>query len=72
MKTETFVNINGERISIDIKGLRHGDQVKHVWEQCEGCGCALDAEAFALLHGAGDHKALKCSKCGTTYPVVSR
>lgn len=64
------VYINGTTIPIDIKGLRHGDRIRRVHEQCEGCGLALDAEATAFLHGSGNAKGLKCSECGTVYPIV--
>jgi hypothetical protein len=63
------VYINGEKLQIDIEGLRHGDQVKHVWAQCEGCGSSLDAEATAFLHGA-NRSAIKCSECGMVYPIA--
>lgn len=64
-----LVTVNGQTFEIDTAGLRHGDPVAGVGEQCEGCGNALDADAEALLHGS-QRAAIKCSACGTVYPLA--
>lgn len=69
MKTKPTVRVNGETFEISLTGLRPGDSVKGVGEQCEGCGNALDADAFAIL--GRDRKTIACSECGTTYEVRS-
>ncbi len=74
----TRVRVGGETFEIDIRGLRDGDSVRCVGEQCEGCGHALDAGgeeidgeplgAYALLHGRRTE--IRCSECGMVYPIV--
>lgn len=62
--------INGETIDLDLDGLRHGDQIKKVWEQCEGCGVALDAEGEAFLVSKRGRYEVQCGACGMMYPIV--
>jgi len=69
MTTKTMVYINGSKLQIDIEGLRHGDQVKKVWEQCEGCGTALDAEGEAFLFAKYGRHEIQCGVCATVYPI---
>ena len=57
---------------MNLEGVRPGDQVMAAWEQCEGCGVALDAEGSAVLDTRGGKLQIRCSDCGSCYPVTAR
>lgn len=71
----TTVKVGRETFEIDLRGLRDGDAVKHVGEQCEGCGNPLDCKdedggAEAIL--CERRTAIKCSECGAIYRISGR
>jgi hypothetical protein len=66
-KTLRTVRVNGETFEVDIAGLRPGDTVRGVGEQCEGCGSSLDAESPAELGAA--RATVCCPECKAVYAL---
>lgn len=64
-----YTIINGQKIYLELKGRKHGDQLMSVGEQCEGCGTALDAEGEAYLFDKYGRHEVQCGVCGTCFPI---